>query len=76
MSAIRDRNWQPVLIEGFDGDDRADLLLRNLEAWKWWLYRLNGNLIETSGLVGASRDRRWGLVVEWIWDVAAPVQGA
>lgn len=54
-----DINWQAVGREDYDGDGRADLLMRNSETGHWHVYLLNGNTIKSDGPLNLSRSLAW-----------------
>ena len=48
------RTWQLASTGDFDGDGKADILLRNAETGGWILYLMNGKKIRNSGAVELS----------------------
>lgn len=56
INATSSLDWQPVSFADFDGDSRADILIRHKSLGLWWLYTLDGSTILDSARVAATRD--------------------
>jgi len=59
ISIGADMSWQAVGREDYDGDGRADLLMRHSVTGEWHVYLLDGNTIKSDGLLNMSRSLAW-----------------
>jgi len=59
IEAEGDISWQAVGREDYDGDGRADLLMRHIETGQWHVYLLDGNTIKSDGMLNMSRSLNW-----------------
>jgi len=51
--------WKPVGTEDYDGDGRADMLLRNCRSGDWFLYTLAGRVVTSKGPVALKSELDW-----------------
>jgi len=53
VSLPTDLNWEPVAINDFTMDERADVVLRNRTTGTWFMYPMNGRTILQNSNLGA-----------------------
>jgi len=65
VSLPTDLNWEPVAINDFTMDERADVILRNRVTGAWFMYPMNGrNILQNSnlGAIGLTPDLTFEVV--------------
>jgi len=64
LPVATDRNWQTMGINDFNGDNNADVLLRNINTGAWRLYELSSRTLLTNNVdvSGITTDLNWQFV--------------
>ncbi|MAZ66026.1 MAG: hypothetical protein CMF25_02855, partial [Kangiellaceae bacterium] len=57
-----DSGWQVAAISDFNGDDKADILWRNNNDGRLWLYQMDGHSISASQHVTTITDLNWTVI--------------
>ena len=57
-------DWRAVSFADFNGDIKADVLMRNVSTGGWWLYTLDGQTVLSSKKVNVTPKLDWQLQPE------------
>ncbi len=52
-------DWQLSACRDFNGDGKADVLLRSQSTGRWYQYLMNNRAILSAGSVGMTQDTNW-----------------